>query len=140
MLRAVVDVNVLVSALLKPDSSPGRVVRSWQGGAFELVASRHLLSELLRVAARPALARRLDPIALDALATRLQTDALIVDDPPTHERLVPRDAADDFLVALARAAKADVIVTGDAHMLDLADLEPPALEPRRFVSLLEQTG
>ena len=140
MLRAVIDVNVLVSALLKPESTPGRVVESWRAGAFELVASTHLISELLRISARPALARRLDPFALEALATRLRTDALVVDDPPSDERFVPGHPADDYLVALARAAKAQVIVTGDAHLLDLAGLEPPALEPRRFVSLLDRTG
>ena len=140
MLRAVVDVNVLVSALLKPESTPGRVVESWRAGAFELVASTHLTSELLRVTARPALARRLDPFAVDALVTSVRTDALVVDDPPTDERLVPGDPADDYLVALARAAKANVIVTGEGHLLDLADVEPPALEPRRFVELLERLG
>ncbi len=140
MLRAVVDVNVLVSALLKHDSVPGRVIGAWRGGAFELVASPHLLSELMRVTTRPALARRLDSFAVDALARRLRTDALVVDDPPTDERLVPRDPADDYVVALARAAKAHAIVTGDSHLLDRADLEPPALEPQRFLSLVEETG
>jgi len=37
--------------------------------------------------------------------------------------VVPRDPGDDYLVALARAGRGHVIVTGDAHLLE-ADLRP----------------
>ncbi len=138
MLRVVVDVNVLVPALLRPDTPPAHVVRSWRGGEFELVTSPHLISELTRVTARLPLAGRLDGAAPDALVAALDTHAIAVDDPGTLERIVRRDPEDDYLVALARAAAAHLIVTGDRHLLDLADLDPPALDPGRFVGLLER--
>jgi len=43
------------------------------------------------------------------------------------------DESAAFLVALARAAGADVIVSGDRHLLELADLQPPALSPRQLL-------
>jgi predicted nucleic acid-binding protein len=50
-------------------------------------------------------------------------------DPVTPPRVL-RDAHDDYLVALARSAAAEVIITGDRDLLDHEGLEPPALTPR----------
>ncbi len=136
MLRAVVDVNVLVSAALSPEGSPAAVVGAWRSGRFELVASPALLAELEDVASRPRLSTRLGD-AGRALIDLLRANAIQVDDPPA-ERSVPGDAGDDYLVALARATGAIVIVTGDQHLLELEGLRPPALEPAAFVTFLER--
>ena len=109
-------------------------------GAFELVASPTLLAESTQVLSRPTIAAKAETQLRTTLMTALASDALLVDDPATQDPVVVRDSSDDYLVALARAAGAQVIVTGDGHPLDLPALEPPALEPRRFVSLLEGTG
>lgn len=42
----------------------------------------------------------------------------------------------DYLVALARAAGADAIITGDRDLLDHEGLDPPALTPRQACELL----
>ncbi|MCE7960850.1 MAG: PIN domain nuclease, partial [Acidobacteria bacterium ACB2] len=65
----------------------------------------------------------------------LAQDALIVDDPPALARLSP-DPDDDYLIAIARTAEADYLVSGDRHLLDLADPLPPVLAPRQFIELL----
>jgi predicted nucleic acid-binding protein len=61
----------------------------------------------------------------------------VVEDAPAP-RVVPSDPKDDYLVALARAGGAHVIVTGDRHLLDMDELRPPALEPRAFLAVLER--
>lgn len=137
MPRAVVDVNVLVSALLQPDGATARLVRAWLAGAFELIVSAQLIAELEDVCARPALRRRIDASALEALVTGLRAGAVFVDDPPVA-RAVPADPKDDYLVGLGRAGGARVIVTGDRHLLDVDDLEPPALTPRAFLDVVER--
>ena len=119
MLRAVVDVNVLISAHLELRGPSAQIYRAWLGGAFELVASGHLLDELQRVASRPHLARRLDPQAIPVVVARIRADAIVIDDPPP-EPAIPADPKDDYLVGLARAADAMVIVTGDRHLLDVS--------------------
>lgn len=139
MPRAVVDVNVLVSALLRTDGTPAQVLRSWLAGAFELIVSERLLVELAQVIERPRLARRIDPLAVDALVAALQAEALRIADPPA-ERVVEADPNDDYLIALARAGGAHVIVTGDSHLLELEGLDPPALTPRAFLAWLERIG
>jgi hypothetical protein len=54
-LRAVLDPNVLISALLAPAGTPAAILRAWSAGAFELVASPLLLAELERALAYPNL-------------------------------------------------------------------------------------
>ena len=63
----------------------------------------------------------------------------MVADPPAM-RVVPDDENDDYLVALAQAGDAHVIVTGDGHLLDLEGLRPPALDPRGLLELLDRIG
>lgn len=48
-----------------------------------------------------------------------------------------RDPADDYLVALARVAEADAIVTGDRDLLDHAGLQPPAVTAREACARLD---
>jgi len=62
-------------------------------------------------------------------------DAVTVDDPP-NPRSVSPDSSDDHLIALARAAHADVIVSGDSHLTQLADRTPPVVTPRQFIEQL----
>jgi uncharacterized protein len=59
-------------------------------------------------------------------------DAVLVDDPSTRSDLTP-DPGDDYLVALAQKADAQYIVSGDAHLTELADPSPPVLTPLEFL-------
>lgn len=134
MLRVVLDVNVLVSAAIRQSSIPGLVLNSWRAGLFELVVSARLLAELRDVLGRSHLARYVTPPDAEELLAALEENATVVEDPPA-ERLVPSHPDDDYLVALARAGRAHVIVSGDSDLLE-ADIEPPALSPREFLARL----
>jgi uncharacterized protein len=57
---------------------------------------------------------------------------VVVEDPPADPGLTP-DPGDDYLVSLARAAGALCIVSGDAHLRQLADAVPPVLSPGEFI-------
>jgi putative PIN family toxin of toxin-antitoxin system len=50
---------------------------------------------------------------------------------------VCRDPGDDYLVALAHAANAEVLVTGDVDLLSLEEPDVPVLTPRELVERLE---
>jgi uncharacterized protein len=56
-------------------------------------------------------------------------------DPPRLAGVAP-DPDDDYLVALARAASAHCLVSGDRHLTELVDPSPPVLTPRDFLSRL----
>jgi predicted nucleic acid-binding protein len=59
-----------------------------------------------------------------------------IDDPAALLGASP-DPDDDYLIALARAANADYLVSGDRHLLDLEAPDPPVLTPRQFLDLLD---
>ncbi len=135
-MRVVIDANVLVSAVISSAGPPRAVLTAWIEERFELVASPALLEELRGVLERPKLRRYLSPGAAAGYLAGLGEDALIVADPPPMPGLTA-DPDDDYLVALARAADADYVVSGDRHLLELADPEPPVLTPREFLALQE---
>ncbi|MCY7303090.1 MAG: putative toxin-antitoxin system toxin component, PIN family [Thermoleophilia bacterium] len=136
MLRVVIDVNVFVSALLRRDSLPAHVLRAWENGLYELVVSAALLHELEPVLRREHIARRIAPDAATDLLAVIRSDATLVDDGPPA-RHVPNDPDDDYLVALALAAGAPVIVTGDTALLALELDRLRILTPRGFLSASE---
>lgn len=136
MTRAVLDPNVLVSAFISQHgSAPDRIVRAWREGAFELVTSPGLIAELSDVLGRRKFIRQAAEGRAGAYVAALTGGALQVDDPPDPPRVSP-DSSDDYLIALARAARADVIVSGDRHLTQLAEPTPPVLTPRQFAAQL----
>ena len=137
MLRVLLDVNVLVSAVIRRSGVPAAILNTWRAGQFELVVSNLLLAELRDVLARPHIARFATRAETEELVAALELSGTLVGDPPPSERLVPGDPDDDYLVALARAGRAQVIVTGDVHLLEL-ELQPPAVTPQELLLRLEQ--
>lgn len=130
--RAVLDPNVLISALLSPSGSPAVLVGRWLAGEFELIVSERLLAELSRAFAYPKLRSRITEEEATAFVDLLSRTATSVTDPPAALRR-SRDAGDDYLLALAEAAAA-VLVTGDDDLLDLTGA--PVLSPRAFLDTL----
>ena len=51
-LRVVLDTSVLVSGFACPGSVPGRIGAAWRQGGLEVVLSRYILDELVRVLPR----------------------------------------------------------------------------------------
>ena len=137
MTRAVLDPNVLVSAFISQrGSAPDLIVRAWREGAFELVVSPLLIAELTDVLGRPKFALQAADGRAKAYIAALAGDALQIDDPPDPPSVSP-DAGDDYLFALALAASADVVVSGDSHLTELADPTTPVLTPRQFTDQLD---
>jgi putative PIN family toxin of toxin-antitoxin system len=136
LTRAVLDSNVLVSAFISQHGgAPDRIVRAWREGAFELVVSPQLNAELADVLARPKFARQAAEGRAEAYIAALAGDAIQIDDPPNLPPM-GSDRSDDYLVALARAARADILVSGDSHLTELANAIPPVLTPRQFAEQL----
>jgi putative PIN family toxin of toxin-antitoxin system len=122
-VRAVLDTNVLISAVLSRHGSPARLLVAWQAGAFELIVSPLLLAELRRAFAYPKLRLRVPPQDADAFVDWLARTAIVADDPGSSTPTRSADPGDDYLLALAAAERA-VLVSGDAHLTSLADRAP----------------
>ena len=121
-LRVVLDTNVLVSALAYPGSVPGSILSAWREGEVDLVLSRYILDEMVRVL--PRLPRiTLTPAEIRDLADSFLFLAEIVEpSDETDETL--RDSADQLVLGTLRVAHADYLVTGDKDLLALGERYP----------------
>ncbi|MEO5919214.1 MAG: putative toxin-antitoxin system toxin component, PIN family [Candidatus Limnocylindrales bacterium] len=134
-MRAVLDTNVLISAILSPRGTPARLLIAWQSGAFELVVSPLLLAEVRRALTYPKLARLVSPADADAFVAWLGRWAEVAADPVGPPPVHSEDPGDDYLIALAAAERA-VVVSGDAHLTSMA----PAMPVRTPAEFLAEVG
>ncbi len=125
MLKAVVDTNVLISGLLGSRTNR-KIIEAFRDQQFLLVTSPLLIEEFLRVSSRPQLAAYFSSRERQAIAWFLQTQTRLVI--PKQRFHACRDPKDDFLLDVAVAAKASIIVTGDQDLL--------VLHPFRRISIL----
>jgi putative PIN family toxin of toxin-antitoxin system len=129
-VRAVLDPNILIAALLSRSGTPAQLVSRWLAGEFELVASEKLIAELERALAYRKLRTRISPEEAARFVAVLRRGAVLAPDPAQQP---PRsiDPGDDYLIALAEQERA-VLVSGDQHLLALAG-ELPIRTARTFL-------
>jgi putative PIN family toxin of toxin-antitoxin system len=126
MVRAVIDTNVVVSAVINPDGTPGQLVRA-AGRAFVLVWSRGIVAECLQVVGRERIARRVrradnDEEAGATIARLAAMAEMVPDERLPLVRIVKSDPTDDLFLATALAGGARVLVSGDRrHVLPLRE-------------------
>jgi len=113
-VRVVVDTNVLIAALLVDGAAP-RLLTAWRRGAFDLLTCELQLQEVRAVTRRPQVRALLKPALAGELVNRLRDLAVWVEALPPVQR--SPDAFDNFLLALAQAGEADVLVSGDKRGL-----------------------
>ena len=125
-----IDASVLASAAAGHPASPSRrLFNALAEGRIEAVLCEGILQELNRALDRPYFAARVTTSEREAVVAVLRAAADMHKDPVAPPKLL-RDPNDDYLVALARSARVDAIVTGDHDLLDHPGLAPPALTPR----------
>lgn len=133
-MRAVLVVNVLISAPLSRHGAPARILNAWLDGAFELVVSDLLIAELRRALAYPKLRQRITQSEADEFVEVLVRGAMVATDPTDPPPFSSADPDDDYLIALAASTGA-MLVSGDGHLLELAD-RAPIHAPSEFVEML----
>lgn len=131
--RAVVDTNVLIAAAIKPTGLCRRLLDAAVGLQWQPVLSPQLLSELETVMRRAKFRSKLPEEAIQDFIVGLVDVAEVVADPPSTA-IHTSDPDDDYLVALALAARVDVLVSGDRHLTDLASSSVPVQTPRDFLA------
>ena len=134
-MRAVLDPNVIISALLSPTGAPARLLLAWQDGRFELVVSPALLAELERALAYPNLRRYIAADEAERMIAWLARTASVVQDPDDPPPIRSADPGDDYLLALAVTQDA-FLVSGGGHLLILSGSQP-VRSPADFLGMLE---
>ena len=140
-MRAVIDTNVLMAGLLWR-GPPHALLQHVRAGTVSLVSSPALLAELADVIGRAkfdAILTRTDT-SRERLLAEVRRIAEVIEPPPLPLP-VCRDPDDDEVLALAIAAKVELIVSGDNDLLSLRSFQGiPILAPAEAVSLIGATG
>ncbi len=135
-MRVVLDANVLVSAAIS-DGPSHRIVQGWlRDQTFELVVCDRLLGEVRSVLTeRPRMRKWMSIEAAGLYVDTLATMADVRPDPAPGPTLT-RDPDDDYVIHLARAQNAEVIVSGDADLLEWKEQDPLVISPAEFETRL----
>jgi putative PIN family toxin of toxin-antitoxin system len=135
-VRVILDTNIQLSALIRRDSLPGRILEAWFDDHFVLLTHRLQLDELRAVTRRP----RIRTLSRPPEAGRLVNQIRALGEPVTNLPPTRRsdDPADDFLLAMSEAGQADYLVTGDKGGLLALDRHHTTriVTPRAFLDVL----
>jgi putative PIN family toxin of toxin-antitoxin system len=139
-MRAVVDTNVLIRALIKPDGSVGPILARLASGDYTLIYSDPLLDELL---GKLALRRIRDKYSIDADVTEGLLQLLVLRGEhvtPSRRVKICRDP-DDYVIEAALEGGAGFIVSGDDDLIVLSGIEGiPIVSPSEFLRELDKAA
>lgn len=133
-MNVVLDTNILVSAYVFPGGAPDEVLSLAIEGRCTLITSRPLLLELGRVIGQKF---GWTPDRAEAAVAQIVRTSNVVE---PRERIedIQTDPADNRVLEAAAAGSADLIVSGDRHLLKLKDWRGiPILDPRAFLAEFE---
>ena len=136
MLKAVIDVNLFVSAVISKKGNPAKLLQLWRGRAFLVVISEQMIEELERVLRYPRVRTKYNLKDEDiGLAVGLIKKFAIVLPDLIKLNVIKEDHDDNKVLACALAAQADYIVSGDNHLLDLGVFENiPIVTVKGFIA------
>ena len=137
MLRVVLDANVYISALIRPQGPRGQIIRRFLETSFEIVLSPAIVEETVRAFAYPRVRKYIhasvDPeLWFEDLVLLAQ---FVAGDYEVEG--VSVDADDDKYFAAAVKGSATLIVTGDPDLLTVKEFQGIRIvTPRAFLDLL----
>jgi putative PIN family toxin of toxin-antitoxin system len=141
MIKAVFDTNIFVSAIIRPEGLPARLLEAALQGRFELFISEQIIEELSAVLAYP---RIRDKYRIPSKTAETFVGFIVKSFPNVGRvpelYVVPDDPKDNPVVSTALASEADFLVTGDKlHILSLKDVGSLGIvSAKEFIDLLDK--
>lgn len=137
-MRAVLDANVFVSAVINTRGTPRQIVDLWRDELFELLVSEAILEEIGRVLRYPKIAalHKLAEPALQEFLRLVGEEGHMVE--PTERLHVSPDETDNRYIECAAAGGAHYLVTGDKlHLIPIGAYEGiQIVSPATFLTIL----
>lgn len=139
MLRAVLDANVMISALIQPKGASGQIIASLlEESPFELIVSPAILAEVRRSLSYPKV-RKYIKASDEDLELWVASLELIAQPVEGNLRVnaVAEDPDDKKYIEAAVEGLAQFIVSDDRHLLSLKSYQDIRIvTPRVFLDLL----
>ena len=140
MIRVVVDANVFVSAILKTNSNPDKVIDLVKQGRITLALSHDILAEIGKVLLYPKIRKELKLTTKEigeALAQIAQ--AAIITSGRVRLKAIESDPDDNRYLECAVEAQADFIISGDRHLKDLKNFQGiKIVNSATFIAFIEK--
>jgi len=129
-MKIILDSNVFVSGVFF-SGPPFQILRAWRDGGIQLVVSSEILEEYYRVGEK--LSERFPGVDLEPILALLTVKAHLIPSPALPEPVCD-DPDDDKFLACAIASGANVVVSGDRHLLKASGYSGiTIIRPRKFV-------
>ncbi len=138
MRRVVLDANVFVSAALKPNSKPGKIIDLVRQGRIVILLSQDILAELRKVFRYPKIRKELliSTKEIDEALAEIAQAAILT---PGKIRIsaIEDDPEDNRYLECAVEGQADFIISGDHHLTDLGNYQGiKIVNPAIFLALI----
>lgn len=130
--RLVLDTNVVVSALLKPQGLEDQVLRLGLAGKAHICISPAVLAEYTLVLSRPRF--KLQPQEVTTALDKLRQASTVVR--PAFALNVCRHGPDNRFLECAEAAASDYLVTGNTRDFPKKYKDTKVVTARQFLELL----
>ena len=131
-LKIVIDTNVLISSLW--GGNPAKILNLWKNGKLIVAVNQQIINEYYEVLERfRPTEEDIENIA-ELIANPHKTDYVV-----TKRKIaaVKKDPSDNKFLEAAIEGKASFIVSGDKHLLDLAEFEGiKIITAKQFINIL----
>ncbi|MBV7331617.1 putative toxin-antitoxin system toxin component, PIN family [Chloroflexi bacterium TSY] len=133
MLRVVLDTNLFVSSILVTHGLPAQAIQQWRERRYLLITSPALIAEIRHTLGYERIRRKyhVTDDDVEALTKLLQKDALVVPGTADVWGAIPDDPDDEHVLACAIDGQANLIASGDRHLLALGDFRTIPIVPVR---------
>ena len=141
-MNIVLDANIYVSSLINTQGNPKRIVERWEQNQFNVLVSTSIIDEIGRVLRYPRIVKRhrQDEGSIQRFLELLSRQAVMVE-PTVVLDVIREDQSDNRYLECAVEGKAQYIISGDKHLLELGEYRGIViLPPAAFVTLLERGG
>lgn len=138
MPKAVLDSNVIVSALIVPHGKPAQIILHAKQGKFICVLSAEILQEVRGILHRQHIQKKYHPSeqAIQDLLTVLQELSVMIS-VQSVENVITNDPPDNIVLACAVEGGVDYLVSGNLHFLNLKEYRNiKMVTPAQFLEIL----
>jgi putative PIN family toxin of toxin-antitoxin system len=132
--RVVIDTNVFISGLLKPNGTPRKAINLAKV-LFQILQSEETYLELITRLSKPKFDKYVSQSDRTVFLNALRNESIFLT--VEHQTNVCSDADDNKFLELALSGRAKYLITGDSDLLVLVNYyETAILNPADFLELV----